>query len=308
MSSEHSSTASLQKEATILVVDDQSLNIQVINALLSPDYNILAATSGAKAIELCQKTKPDLILMDVVMPQKSGWETCRELKLIKELESIPVIFVTGLESEEEENTCWDAGGVDFIKKPVNATTLKQRVKAHLKLKFQSDFLRNMAFVDGLTCVYNRRFFDDAYDKALRQHARDNLGMVVGIVDVDYFKRFNDRYGHLAGDDCLRSIAKALRSVMRRPHDVFARYGGEEFACILPETDLLGAQVIAKKMLEAVRRLSIPHEESPFNHVTVSIGFAAVDADSESSRDELLAKADENLYKAKQSGRDRAVSG
>lgn len=297
-----------QKNIKLLVVDDQPMNLQVMNAILSPEYEVLAVTSGDKAIELCKKTLPDLILMDVIMPQKNGWEVCKELKADPELAGIPVIFVTGLETEKEEDSCWLAGGVDFIQKPVNPTTLKHRVRAHLTLKFQSDLLRNMAYVDGLTGVYNRRYFNEAYDRELRQVSRSRRELAVALIDIDYFKKFNDAYGHLEGDDCLRCVAESLRSVMRRPNDIFARYGGEEFACILPETSSAGAQNLINKMLLAVQQLQIEHKESPHGIVTVSIGVACVDAQKVREIPKLLAIADERLYAAKQEGRNRIAIG
>lgn len=294
------------KDATLLVVDDQPVNLQVMNAILSPLYEVLATTSGDKAIELCEKAKPDLILMDVIMPHKNGWEVCKELKSNPDFADIPVIFVTGLETEEEEESCWIAGGVDFIQKPVNPTTLRHRVRAHLTLKFQTDLLRNMAYVDGLTGVYNRRYFNDCYAKEVKQASRSSRELAVALIDIDYFKKYNDTYGHLEGDDCLRAVAKALRAVMRRPNDVFARYGGEEFACILPETSSVGAENIASQMLNAVRHLAMEHKESLLGIITVSIGVACVDAGKVKEIPELLAIADERLYAAKQEGRNRIV--
>lgn len=252
MNKESDKSSRMQQEATILVVDDQALNLQVMNAILSPTYNVLAATSGTKAIEICRKTRPDLILMDVIMPSQNGLDVCRELKANPAFSDIPIIFVTGLETEEEENSCWHAGGVDFIKKPVNATTLKHRVRAHLKLKFQSDLLRDWAFVDGLTGVYNRRHFNDCYEREVKVAARSGRELAVALIDIDFFKKYNDHYGHLEGDDCLRLVATSLRNVMRRPNDIFARYGGEEFAYIMPETSREGALHMANKMLKAVR--------------------------------------------------------
>lgn len=306
MSKETDKISRMQKEATILVVDDQALNLQVMNAILSPTYNVLAATSGAKAIEICGRTRPDLILMDVIMPSQNGLDVCRELKTNPAFSDIPIIFVTGLETEEEENSCWRAGGVDFIKKPINATTLKHRVHAHLQLKFQSDLLRDWAFVDGLTGAYNRRHFNDSYEREVKIAARSGRELAVALIDIDFFKKYNDHYGHLDGDDCLRLVATSLRKVMRRPNDTFARYGGEEFACIMPETTREGAVHMANKMLKAVRDAGIKHEVSEMGIVTVSIGVAYTVGQKLEATHDLLSNADERLYSAKQEGRNRAI--
>jgi diguanylate cyclase (GGDEF)-like protein len=296
----------LQEKATILIVDDQPLNLQVMSAILAPFYDVLAATTGAKAIEICRRSMPDLILMDVIMPSQNGLDVCRELKADPELAGVPIIFVTGLDTDEEENSCWRAGGVDFIKKPVNAMTLKHRVHAHLKLKFQSDLLRDMAFVDGLTGVYNRRHFNACYEREVKVAVRSGRELAVALIDIDFFKQYNDQHGHLAGDDCLRSVARSMRNVMRRPNDVFARYGGEEFACIFPETSRLGAELMANKMLNAIRDAGIKHEGSELGFVTVSIGVAYIAGNKIETPQDLLAVADERLYCAKKEGRNRII--
>jgi len=306
MNNENGKSSHMQKNATILVVDDQALNLQVMNAILSPTYNVLAATSGAKAIEICRRNLPDLILMDIIMPFQNGLDVCRELKADPAFSDIPIIFVTGLETTEEENSCWSAGGVDFIKKPINATTLKHRVHAHLQLKFQSDLLRNWAFVDGLTGAYNRRYFDDCYERKMKMAVRSGRELAVAMIDIDFFKKYNDHYGHLDGDDCLRSVATSLRNVMRRPNDIFSRYGGEEFACIMPETSREGASHMANKMLKAVRDAGIKHEVLEIGIVTVSIGVAYTVGQKLEATHDLLAIADERLYSAKQEGRNRAI--
>ena len=154
------------EQAVILVVDDQPINIQVIYQILGGSYKILMATSGAQAIKVCTDSLPDLVLMDVLMPEQDGLETCRQMKAQETIADIPVIFVTAAQQQEEEDACWQAGAVDFIQKPVNANTLRHRVNAHLTLKKQSDLLRSLAFIDGLTHVYNRRYFDQFLQKQL----------------------------------------------------------------------------------------------------------------------------------------------
>mgnify|MGYP000459941983 CR=1 FL=1 len=172
--------------AKILVVDDQPVNIQAIYSSLNGSYVVLAATSGEEALDLVVKENPDLILMDVVMPGLSGLDTCRTLKLQEETSEIPVIFITGSDSPEEENDCWDSGGIDFISKPVNPMTLRNRVKSHLMLKYQKDMLLKMVYVDGLTGVFNRRYLDEHLIKHIHLAKRTQRDTSVLLIDIDFF--------------------------------------------------------------------------------------------------------------------------
>ncbi|MFQ3237009.1 MAG: diguanylate cyclase (GGDEF)-like protein [Paraglaciecola sp.] len=292
-------------KARILVVDDQPINIQIINQILIDDYQVFFATSGNEALDFCMKTPPDMVLMDVVMPEMDGLTTCQIMKKTPELATIPVIFVTALQKQNEENACWEAGGIDYLIKPVNPVTLRNRVKAHITLKFQTDFLKKMVYLDGLTGVYNRRYFDDFLQRQVAQAKRSDQSLALLMVDIDYFKQFNDQYGHLSGDDQLNAVAQCLAEVLRRPTDIVARYGGEEFACVLPYTDFKGARYIAQELVDSVSKLGIPHKLSPYHKLTISVGLAVVDASINSTED-LVSEADKQLYKAKKTGRNRFI--
>jgi diguanylate cyclase (GGDEF)-like protein len=289
-------------QAVILVVDDQPINIQVIYQVLGSHYKILMATSGAQAIKVCSESMPDLVLMDVIMPEQDGLETCRLMKANPDIADIPVIFVTSVQQQEEEDACWEAGAVDFIQKPFNASTLRHRVKVHLTLKQQSDLLRSLAFVDGLTSVYNRRYFDQSLLQQLASCKRQKAPLALLIIDIDHFKLFNDQLGHLAGDDALRQVAKALKASCARQQDFIARYGGEEFVAILPDTDAAGAVIMAKKMLEKVQALQIVHPATALGTVSISIGIAIANITTGYSSD-ITARADKQLYLTKQQGRN-----
>ncbi|WP_064663814.1 diguanylate cyclase [Pseudoalteromonas sp. MQS005] len=291
-----------QFPATILVVDDQPINIQIVFQVLGNEYNILMATSGKQAIKVCHDSRPDLILLDVVMPEQDGLETCRQLKADKQLADIPVIFVTGLHHQKDEDACWDAGGVDFIHKPFNANTLRNRVKVHLTLKRQSDELRSQAYLDGLTGIYNRRYFDNVLSIQLAQHRRNLNPLAVMMVDIDYFKKYNDTFGHLAGDDALRKVANTLKHSFSRPIDMVARYGGEEFVVLLADTDINGAVTVAKKMLHNVLELDIANPQTPTTKLSISIGIAVANK-PEDYDSNILELADQQLYKSKQHGRN-----
>lgn len=294
--------ASLGK-ATILVVDDQPANIQLIFHMLGDEYQILMATSGQQALQVCQDSMPDLVLLDVMMPGMDGLQTCLALKADEAVASIPVIFVTGLQKQQEEDTCWQAGAVDFIQKPVNANTLLHRVKAHLTLKRQSDFLHSLAYVDGLTGIFNRRYLDNTLEKQIAIGKRQQQHEIsVLMIDIDHFKLFNDQFGHIAGDEALRSVAETLELSCLRPADIVARYGGEEFVIILPNTDAKGAAFIAAKIIKSVVALAIPHPATEQGNVTISVGIATSSYDV-ATKDQITELADQQLYLAKQSGRN-----
>jgi diguanylate cyclase (GGDEF)-like protein len=216
-----------------------------------------------------------------------------------------VIFVTAGFNPQEENACWEAGGVDFVSKPFNPNTIKHRVHAHSTLKLQADLLRKMVFVDGLTGVANRRYFDEALALEWSHCQREGAMLSVAMIDVDYFKHFNDAYGHQAGDDCLRRVAGAINVSLQRATDLAARYGGEEFACVFPRTDMIGAIGICKKIEAAVRALAVPHQDSDAAAVvTVSIGVASAKPGEGGTASDLVSQADAALYVAKQGGRAR----
>lgn len=290
-----------QFPATILVVDDQPINIQIVFQVLGNEYNILMATSGKQAIKVCHDSRPDLILLDVVMPEQDGLETCRQLKADKQLADIPVIFVTGLQHQTDEDACWDAGGVDFIQKPFNTNTLRNRVKAHLALKRQADLLRSLAYLDGLTGIYNRRYFDNVLSIQLAQHRRKLSPLAVLMIDIDYFKKYNDTFGHLAGDDALRKVASALKHSVRQA-DMVARYGGEEFVVLLADTDINGAVTVAKKMLHHVLELDIAPPQTPATKLSISVGIAVAD-EAKGYDSNIIELADQQLYLSKQRGRN-----
>lgn len=289
----------------LLLVDDQHFNLQELYEIFRRDHEVFIATNGGQALELCHANPPDLILLDIVMPDMDGLQLCRLLKEELRTRDIPIIFVTAQDNPEYETRGLDAGAVDFISKPFNHAVVRARVQTHLTLKAQNDLLRSMAFIDGLTGVANRRRFDDCLETEWRYCLRHCFPLALFLIDIDHFKRYNDSYGHLVGDSCLRKVAMTLRDQLGRPHDLMARYGGEEFACLLPGIDMAGARHKARTMLEAVRALGIPHESSETApHVTISLGMAIIIPFQDQNPDRLVALADARLYQAKQQGRDR----
>ncbi|MDG0855678.1 diguanylate cyclase [Roseateles puraquae] len=282
----------------LLIVDDQPVNIQALHRVFAGDCQVLMATDGARALQVCRERQPDLVLLDVQMPGMDGHELCAELKADPLLRAIPIIFVTAQDRPEDETRALDAGAADFITKPFNPTVVRARVRTQLTLKAQADLLRELAFIDGLTGVHNRRHFDERFIAEARRAQRSRSPLAIVLADVDHFKRYNDALGHLAGDDCLRRVAGALRTCLRRPTDLLARYGGEEFVSLLPDTDLAGAIGVAQLMEDTVRALALPHPGVQ-GSVTISLGVSAGLQPTG-----LVAAADRALYLAKAAGRGR----
>lgn len=289
----------------LLVVDDQAVNIQVIYALFKKECDIFMATSGPQAIAQCKTRLPDLILLDVVMPDMDGHEVCRTLKADPLTSHIPIIFLTSKRNESDEAQGLLLGAVDFISKPVNDIIVRARVQTHFALKLQSDMLKAIAVVDGLTGIWNRRHFDEELSKLWQQCTRAHQPLSIAMIDVDHFKQYNDCYGHQMGDECLKKVARALKETHMRPSDFVARYGGEEFAVLMPDTPLEGAVHVVNRLLSAVQELNIPHERSSAaSTVSVSVGVACGQPNKEWFATDLLASADLQLYAAKHQGRAR----
>jgi diguanylate cyclase (GGDEF)-like protein len=290
---------------TVLVVDDEPSNIEIIAEALADRYELVFATSGEEALEQALSIRPDLILLDVVMPGMSGYDVCAQLKDKRETADIPVIFVTALGDVVAEARGLELGAMDYIAKPINPPVVKVRVRNQIELKRARDYLTRQAVTDGLTGLSNRRHFDDVLQKEYLRLSRSNGLLSLVLFDVDFFKPFNDTYGHLAGDDCLRGIGGSILNVLSRPADIAARYGGEEFVCILPDTDHVGALKIAEDMRHAIAALAIPHAKSTAApHVTASMGVVTVPCSPGRSPLHLVALADEQLYAAKAGGRNR----
>ena len=297
--------STLPARPRLLVVDDQPINIQTLYQIFHADHEVFVATSGEQALAFCRSNPlPDLILLDVVMPGLDGLAVCQQLKADPVLANIPVIFVTACMDPADETRALEAGGVDFITKPVNPMVVRARVKTHLTLKAQEDFLRSLVFVDGLTGVANRRRFDEALLSEWRQCRRAGTPLALLMIDIDHFKRYNDHYGHPTGDACLQQVAAVLKAAMQRACDLVARYGGEEFVCLLPGCDQAPALAKAQALQAALAAQGIAHEASPTAAwVTLSIGVAVAQPQAGGSPAALVAAADAALYSAKHRGRN-----
>jgi diguanylate cyclase (GGDEF)-like protein len=295
-------------KAKILIVDDAPMNIRMLGELLRGDYDILVANNGKKAIDIVQGSNPpDLILLDVIMPELDGYEVCKILKDNEITMEIPIIFITGKNSEDDEVKGLNYGAVDYITKPFNPTIVKARINTHLKIKRYQDLLKNFSFIDGLTGIANRRRFNDYINLTWNLSIREELDHSLIMMDIDQFKLYNDTYGHQMGDECLIMVSKKLLSTIRRKTDLIARYGGEEFACILPNTSKDEALIIAEKLRLAVKELKIEHKSSTVdNHITISLGVSTIKPIVGMDFKELIEKADKALYESKENGRDKVT--
>jgi len=300
---------SSQRKQRILVVDDILVNIQLLIAALEKDYEIIPAANGKEAIRIAHsENKPDLVLLDVMMPEMNGYEVCQWLSEDSETKDIPVIFLTAMREVEDEEYGLKLGAVDYITKPFSIPIVKLKVKNQLAIKKYENQLKENSRTDPLTGIANRRRFDETFEVELRRARRMGTCFSVLIADIDHFKNYNDAYGHLAGDDCLCLVAGIIRDSLRRPADLAARWGGEEFVCLLPDTDRKGAAVIGEMIRQAVMDLAIPHKDSKVAEVvTVSIGSVTSDPKEESDYEKLMERADQALYAAKGSGRNRVCS-
>lgn len=293
------------KKPTILVVDDMTTTLLLLHDLLKDTYEVKIAKSGTKALEILESPNDiDLILLDIEMPDINGYDVCKRIKNNETIKNIPIIFITGRTSQEDEEYGLNLGAIDYITKPFNKAIVKLRIKNYLNLKIKNDMLEKLSMYDGLTNIRNRRFFDETFEKTFSEIKRDKKSLAVLMIDIDFFKPYNDNYGHGQGDETLRKVAKALEKTIKRASDFVARYGGEEFVILLKDINKDGVEAVANNLLNAVRELKITHEFSKIeNYVTVSIGASFYNSSSDITKLELLLKADETLYNVKNSGRN-----
>ncbi|WP_046022383.1 diguanylate cyclase domain-containing protein [Magnetospira sp. QH-2] len=293
---------------TVLIVDDEKIIRDMLADLLDPYCEIMVARTGEQALKAANATQPpDLVLLDVIMPDMDGYEVCKRLKADPITHEIPVIFITGLTDVKEETKGFDLGAVDYIGKPISPPVVIARVRTHLRLKRQSNLIKQWAVRDGLTGIPNRRAFDEGSEREWARATRAKCPLSLVMIDVDLFKPFNDNYGHGAGDECLIKVAKAMADCIHRPGDSLARYGGEEFVAILNDTNVEGAEVMGQNFRRAVAALNIPHAHSPAaDHVTISVGGATCVPTDRTTPEALLKAADKMLYEAKDGGRDRVM--
>ena len=291
----------LDDKACILLVDDEPANIQLIAGYIKDDYQIKVATSGEQCLKIANsKDKPDLILLDVEMPIMNGYDVCEQLKSEPTTASIPVIFVTAMQTEEDEEKALMLGAVDFLTKPVRPAILIARIKTQVILKKQHDALINLAMRDQLTNLYNRHYLLEVANHRVARAMRKKLPVSVLILDVDHFKKINDTQGHVVGDLVLKSLAELLQQLCRQ-EDILARFGGEEFLIFFDECDEKNATNIAERM-----RIEIAQLNPAKIPISASIGVAQLKIGEEGFTD-LVKRADDAMYHAKKTGRNKVIN-
>lgn len=289
----------------ILIVDDDALSRSALSELLQGDCEVLLAKDGHQALAQASKNVA-LVLLDVSLPDISGYQVLQRMKEDPQLAQLPVIFVTGKDRVEDEERGLLLGAVDYIHKPFSPALVRARINIHLALVRQRRQLEQLALQDGLLNIPNRRHFDKEVEKRWQYLCRHGGTLSMVLFDVDFFKPYNDHYGHPAGDRVLQQIAALLAATCRRPGDLIARYGGEEFIALLPTTEAPAGMLLANQISANLRANAIAHEVAPAKIVTLSSGGVTCRFEPNSKEPhyrDLVVRADEMLYLAKAEGRD-----
>ena len=294
---------------TILVVDDQETTITLLTKILSPLYTVCSAQCGKDAIVFAEEHQPDIILLDILMMDMDGYAVLSELKKSDKTKNIPVIFITTLTDDAEEEKGLKMGAVDYITKPFSPAIVKLRIRNQIRILENLQTIENLSKIDQLTNLPNRRSFEEKISLEWARALRDQIPISILMIDVDFFKNYNDTYGHQQGDIALKTVANIFMETIKRPCDFAARWGGEEFTVLLPGTDSPGALEVAEKIRKCVENTEIKNSETLKTKVTVSIGVYTIAPGGKStsashSIDEFVSGADKALYEAKEKGRNR----
>lgn len=306
----------VEKESPlILLADDNKLmRLQLRRAMESQGYRIVEASDGEQCLALYQDLNPDVVLLDAMMPVMDGFTCCWQIQQLPGGDRTPVLMITGLDDKDSVDLAFEVGAADFVTKPIHWAVLYQRIRRlinqtqlYRQLEEANRTLQELACCDGLTQVANRRRFDEYLSQEWQRMKREQLPLSLILCDIDYFKAYNDTYGHQGGDDCLKQVAQGIERAAQRSSDLVARYGGEEFAVIMPNTPLQGAACVAEEIRKNVKALAIHHSQSLVSeYVTLSIGVATTIPHKNNNENHLIKMADKALYGAKSQGRDRTL--
>jgi len=287
----------------VLVVDDERMNIMALVQFLKPQYEIIVSTDAVAAIEIAKEQLPDIILLDIIMPEMSGFEVLLKLKDNTATMNIPIIFLTGLNNVADEEKGLALGAVDYITKPFNKTIVRERIKIHLRTADYIRTIEKLCMMDALTGLPNRRGFDDRMEAEWGRAFREKKPLGLLIIDIDNFKIYNDTYGHPEGDNLLQYISDSLQKTMNRASDLIARWGGEEFFGLLPDTDLNGTFNVAEQIRRNIMGIRVPCFDGTDTSVTVSIGANSIIPDGKINMADFISEVDKLLYKAKKNGKN-----
>ncbi|GIC78506.1 diguanylate cyclase [Moritella sp. F3] len=305
----------------ILIIDDSKIERVIIRSYLQHlDHEVFDAENGETGIAMFAECNPDIVLLGVVMVGINGYQVAAQIR-DKFTDWVPIIFLSGKTAPEDIMIGIEAGGDDYLSKPIKKQILiakmaameriaamrTQLLQTTKKLEIANEELERLATLDGLTGIANRRHLDITIAKELARAQRYAQPLTFIIADIDFFKKYNDHYGHIQGDECLKAVASILDSSLRRPSELVARYGGEEFCMLLPNTDIKNAKLVAEKLVNAVRSLEFRHEGIDKQAiVTMSFGVMSLVPSRDVTVKELMLQADEKLYRAKENGRDQWV--
>lgn len=339
MSGKSTTTTSGKPPLILIADDDKTMRLLLREFMEQEGYRVIEVNDGKQCLDAYADTKPDLILLDAIMPEMDGFACCKQLLQIaknnlalalanfdtsngsfgntiisKLWDRTPILMITGLDDPESVDRAFESGASDFVTKPIHWAVLRQRVRRLLQqaqlykqLEAANQALQHLANVDGLTGLANRRHFDQYLNSQWLTLAQEQVPISLILCDIDYFKRYNDKYGHPAGDSCLQKVAAVLKSKAQKNHDLAARYGGEEFAVIMPYTSVTAAVSIAAAMQAGVRELEIEHLESGVSQfVTLSLGVGCMIPSFDNSPQDLILTTDKALYQAKEQGRNRII--
>ena len=292
---------------SILVIDDQESAIAVLTKILGSEYTVYAANNGKEGIIAAEEYLPDIILLDILMTDMDGFAVFAALKDIEKTRNIPIIFITSLVDEENEEKGLALGAADYIAKPFSPSIVKLRVNHQIKMLEQLRVIERLSMLDELTDLPNRRSFEARLSSEWARASREKTPISILVIDVDKFKNYNDTYGHMQGDVALQTVSNVFSQMLKRPGDFAARWGGEEFIVLLPNTGLAGALEIAEHIRRATEIMQVPCLEGPVRTITVSIGVNTRTNGQEGTIDEFISGADKALYDAKVKGRNRVSS-
>jgi len=292
-----------RKKNSILIVDDELLNLKMLRSILHEEYTVFTAKDGVTAIVTASEEKPDLILLDILMPEMDGYEVLTILKGDAETRHIPIIFITGLDSKSEEEKGLSMDAADYISKPFSPGIINLRVKNQIQIVNQIRTIELLSNLDQLTKIPNRRSLDQQLLSEWGRSIRESIPLSLLMIDVDKFKVYNDTYGHLQGDKVLKMVAETICATLQRAGDYAARFGGEEFCVLLPGADIEGAMLVAEQIRKAIQSLVFHCEDGAAGKVTISVGVHSLIPSMNDTIPDLIAKADNALYAAKEAGRN-----
>ena len=304
-------------KARILVIEDSPSQAREITEVLNNmGYDVVWADGGIKGLSMARKEVPDIILLDVVMPDMDGYTVCRWLKLNEETKEIPIIMLTVKSDISDKVEGLEIGANDYLPKPFNERELEARIYATLRTKSLQNELRKrneelqellhkvevMALTDPLTGLYNRRRFYESLKREFATSKRYKHPLTCIMMDIDYFKKINDEYGHMTGDEVLKGLSDLISATVREV-DIVSRFGGEEFTVLLPHTTIDKSLIGAERLMDKIRKKTFKREGAKFK-ITVSMGISSIDDIKDGNEDDLIRFADIAMYKAKENGRDR----